>query len=52
MQFKYQNLVIKLGKVYERQSKIRNRVVSELLPIIEKTALWEVNHHVMALGLP
>ena len=46
------NLVIKLGEVYERQSEIRNRVVSELQPIIEKTALWEVNHHVMALRLP
>lgn len=52
MQFESQNLVIKLGEVYERQSEIRNRVVSELQPIIAKTALWEVNHHVMALRLP
>ena len=50
MQFESQTLVIKLGEVYERQAEIRNRVASELQPIIEKTALWEVNHHVMALG--
>lgn len=39
MQFESQNLVIKLGEVYERQSEIRNRVVSELQPIIEKNGI-------------
>ena len=39
MQFESQNLVIKRGEVYERQSEIRNRVVSELQPIIEKNGI-------------
>ena len=39
MQFKSQNLVIKLGEVYERQFEIRNRVVSELQSIIEKNGI-------------